>query len=98
MMKMETGHLARSLAGRDKGRLSVILAADDEYVSLADGRNHTVEKPKRKKKKHVQLQYLKGKELQLKRKQMEAVTDEEIREFLELHQQGGKINVEGRRN
>ncbi|MDO5417371.1 MAG: KOW domain-containing RNA-binding protein [Lachnospiraceae bacterium] len=95
---METGHLARSLAGRDKGRLSVILAADDEYVSLADGRNHTVEKPKRKKKKHVQLQYLKGEELQLKRKQMEAVTDEEIREFLELHQQGGKINVEGRRN
>lgn len=55
MISYEPGQFARSLAGRDKGRLYIILEAEGEYVSLTDGKYRPVEKPKRKKKKHVQL-------------------------------------------
>ena len=37
MLKYEPGCLARSLAGRDRGRLYIILEAADEYVALTDG-------------------------------------------------------------
>ena len=55
MISYEPGQFARSLAGRDKGRLYIILKAEGEYVSLTDGKYRPAEKPKRKKKKHVQL-------------------------------------------
>jgi len=45
---------ARSLAGHDKDKYYIILKEDGEYVTLADGKLRTVERPKRKKKKHIQ--------------------------------------------
>lgn len=45
---------ARSLAGHDKGEYFVILSDCGEFVMLADGRLRTVEKPKKKRKKHIQ--------------------------------------------
>lgn len=102
MRKVEPGHLARSLAGHDKGTLYIILEAAGEYVSLTDGKSRPVHRPKRKKKKHVQLQYPRDYTLKQKLEQKEAVSDEEIQDFLNrqnLQQQGGKeSNVEGRRN
>ncbi len=50
-----TGMFAISLAGHDKGQIYVIIRQDDEYVYLADGNCRPVEKPKKKKKKHIQL-------------------------------------------
>lgn len=55
MLDYKPGCLVRSLAGHDKGRYFIILKEDGEYVALADGRYRTIEKPKRKKKKHLQL-------------------------------------------
>lgn len=46
---------ARSLAGHDKGQLFVITGEEDGYVFLADGRGRGVQKPKKKKIKHVQI-------------------------------------------
>ena len=52
----EIGRLAVSKAGRDAGRTFVIVAMPDaEYVLLADGALRTIEKPKRKKLRHVRL-------------------------------------------
>lgn len=48
------GMFAISLAGHDKGQMYVILNEDDEYFYLSDGRLRPIQKPKRKKKKHVQ--------------------------------------------
>ena len=42
-----------STAGRDAGQLFYVLEADDTYLTLADGKGRTVEKPKRKKRKHT---------------------------------------------
>ena len=55
MVNVEPGQLARSLAGRDKGRLYIILEAGGEYVSLADGKYRTADRPKKKKKKQLKL-------------------------------------------
>ena len=50
-----TGFLASSKAGHDKDKIYVIIREDDEYVWLADGKIKTVEKPKKKRKKHIQI-------------------------------------------
>ena len=42
-----------STAGRDAGQLFYVLEADDTYLMLADGKGRTIEKPKRKKRKHT---------------------------------------------
>ena len=55
MERYEIGMLAKSKAGHDNGRVYVILNVDDAYVYLADGSNRTMDNPKKKKKKHVQL-------------------------------------------
>ena len=49
------GFLARSKQGHDKGELFLIIKEEDPYVFLADGKSRTLEKPKKKKKKHVQI-------------------------------------------
>ena len=49
------GFLASSKAGHDKDKIYVIIKDDKEYVWLADGKYKTVEKPKKKRKKHIQI-------------------------------------------
>lgn len=49
------GNFAISKAGHDKKKLYVIVAEDDEFVYLSDGRLKSVEKPKKKCKKHIQI-------------------------------------------
>ena len=43
-----------STAGRDAGKLFYVLEADDTYLTLANGKDRSLEKPKRKKRKHAQ--------------------------------------------
>ncbi|MCM1175789.1 MAG: KOW domain-containing RNA-binding protein [Blautia sp.] len=50
-----TGMLASSKAGHDKNTVYVIIKEETEYVYLADGGIRTLEKPKRKNKKHIQV-------------------------------------------
>ena len=42
-----------STAGRDAGTLFYVLEADDTWLSLVNGKDRTIEKPKRKKRKHT---------------------------------------------
>lgn len=46
--------IVRSLAGRDKGKLFVVIGLQQGCAYLADGRVRQVEKPKLKKLKHLQ--------------------------------------------
>ena len=43
-----------SRAGRDQGEWFYVIDADPVYLFLANGKDRTMEKPKRKKRKHVQ--------------------------------------------
>ena len=51
------GSIAVSLAGRDKDRVFIIVGVlDEKYVLVSDGRLRKVEKPKKKKLKHLRLE------------------------------------------
>ena len=41
-------------AGRDQGKLFYVIGTDPVYLTLANGKDRTLEKPKRKKRKHIQ--------------------------------------------
>ena len=43
-----------STAGRDQGELFYVVGTDPVYLMLANGKDRTLDKPKRKKRKHVQ--------------------------------------------
>ncbi len=49
------GMFATAKAGHDKDKLYVIMREDEEYVYLVDGRIRTMDKPKKKNKKHIQI-------------------------------------------
>ena len=53
--KVEIGMLAKSKAGHDKGHIYVINRVDETYVYLVDGGLRTLNNPKKKKRKHVQI-------------------------------------------
>ena len=46
---------ARSLQGHDKGSLYLVIEKKDSQVILADGKYHTLDKPKKKNPKHIQM-------------------------------------------
>ena len=41
-------------AGRDQGKLFYVIGTDPVYLMLANGKDRTLDKPKRKKRKHIQ--------------------------------------------
>ena len=43
-----------STKGRDQGQWFYVIAEDQTYLFLANGKDRTLDKPKRKKRKHVQ--------------------------------------------
>jgi len=55
MMNFETGGLVISRAGHDKDNVYMIIGQEDDFLYLADGRLRPLDRPKKKRKKHVQL-------------------------------------------
>lgn len=47
--------MVKSMAGHDDSKVYVIIKSDDEYVYLSDGDLKTIDNPKKKKKRHVQI-------------------------------------------
>ena len=47
--------MAKSLSGHDKEQLYVVIRGDGEFVYLVNGVNRTLEKPKKKNRKHIQI-------------------------------------------
>lgn len=52
---IDLGSFVKSLAGRDKGQIFIVVGVEDNYVYIVDGDIRKVENPKRKKIKHVEL-------------------------------------------
>ena len=49
----EPGRVVESVQGRDKGHFFLVLEANEGIVTIADGRRHRLENPKKKKTKHL---------------------------------------------
>lgn len=53
---LTNGQVVRSIAGRDAGKVFVILEIiDHQYLYLVDGKSRKLERPKKKKVKHLQI-------------------------------------------
>ena len=75
-----TGNFAFSKAGHDKGKLYVIVAEEQDYVSLCDGRLKKIDAPKKKRKKHIQIVNRRvGEELLAGLEKRETMLDEQIK-------------------
>ena len=70
-----SGHVVLSTCGRDMGKLQMVLEIlDDSYVLVVDGKQRKIEKPKKKKIKHLQKYN--------KKLQLENLTDKKLRYML----------------
>ena len=80
------GMLAVSRAGHDSGNVYVITGETDEYVYLADGQTRTIDRPKKKNKKHIQI---------IKKVQMEKPADGfkdlEVKRIIKMYQEGANV-------
>ena len=91
-----TGKFATSKAGHDKSKIYVIIKEETEYVYLADGIYKTLEKPKKKNKKHIQIIHkFQDENLTKKLLLKERVFDEEIKRAIKIYQ-GRREPDEGR--
>ena len=50
----ERGNIVRSLKGRDKDKISVVLSCENNKVYISDGKEHKLTKPKLKNPKHLE--------------------------------------------
>ncbi|SHI49277.1 KOW domain-containing RNA-binding protein [Parasporobacterium paucivorans] len=78
MTQYEIGTLVFSRAGHDKDNLYVIISEEPEYVFLADGKIKTIENPKKKNKKHIQV-------IHSKIETEKTITNEDIKRGIKLY-------------
>lgn len=55
-MDIARSDIVKATAGRDQGKVFFVLAVEGDYLLLADGKSRRLERPKRKKRKHVVFQ------------------------------------------
>ena len=55
-MDIAKSDIVRSTAGRDRGKIFFVLDVEGDFLLLADGKTRRLERPKRKKRKHVVFQ------------------------------------------
>ncbi len=86
-MEISRSDLVQSVAGRDKGMLFFVIDTDGVYVSLANGKERRVEKPKRKKEKHVRKLLRQESPLTAKIRSGEHILNSELRRELAVFSQ-----------
>ena len=50
---LKPGQIVKSIAGHDKGGFYMVVEAEAGYVTIANGKDRKLGKPKRKNEKHV---------------------------------------------
>jgi len=81
-MNTDIADVVISINGRDKGKRFLIIGAEDGYSLLSDGKTRRLEKPKRKKNKHIQPDGAIKTHIAEKLKTGEKVTNSDIRRAL----------------
>ena len=94
-MEIARSNIVRSDAGRDKGKLFVVLAVEGEYLLLADGKSRKVESPKRKKRRHVRFFAAEETRVSEKIRSNEKVTNSELRRTLAAYRDEVQPDQEG---
>lgn len=95
-MDIDRSDIVRASAGRDEGKLFFVVDTDGEYLLLADGKTRRLEKPKRKKRRHVEFYRRPECRVGEKIKQRERLSNSELRRTLAELSGDGHPDQEGR--
>lgn len=80
---LRPGALVRSLAGRDQGTCYVVLRqVDERRVTVSNGRHRTVDRPKQKNRRHLEVLGWVDANLALRLERGDRVSDEDITKAL----------------
>ena len=93
-MDIAKSNIVKSIAGRDAGDLFFVLAAEGDFLLLADGKRRRVELPKRKRRKHVVLVAQSDVPVAQKIRSSEKITNSELRRAIAAFR-GGNQDQEG---
>lgn len=85
MDRKEIGMLAKSKSGHDRNQVYVIICQDDEYVYLSDGRLKTLDKLKKKNRKHIQIICKPQQNILEKLQKGQKLENEEIKRAIKLY-------------
>ena len=77
--------VVQATAGRDQGKLFYVIAQEDGYLFLANGKDRPLDRPKRKKCKHVQMVLRSETRVAEKLKHGDKVLNSELRRDLAFH-------------
>lgn len=72
------GQVVYSKSGHDKGKSFIVTEIEGEYLYLIDGKCRTIDKPKKKKNKHVQITNYVESELKTKIENGEALLNSDF--------------------
>lgn len=81
-MEICVGSVVISKAGRDKGDWFVVLGLEGDYAMLANGNLRKVDKPKKKKLKHLQKTNYVSDKISEEMKNVGKITDSAVRKVL----------------
>ena len=84
---IEIADIVLSVNGRDKGKLFFVIKKEDIYALLCDGKSRRIDKPKRKKMKHMRLKQRSDCKTATKIRSGLKVTNSEVRRALAEYQQ-----------
>ncbi len=82
MGNVSIGQVVKSIAGRDKGRLYMVVGVEGKMLLLVDGFSRKLRKPKRKNVLHVQLTNVVDLDIRNRLQKGGLVRDEEIHSFI----------------
>ena len=81
-MEIQKADVVRSMAGRDSGSLFYVTETDGVFAHIADGRGRRLEKPKKKKLKHLEFVERGSDRVDEKLRSGSKVTNSELRRAL----------------
>lgn len=81
-MDIKVGMVVCSKAGRDKGERSIVISLENEYAYVVNGELRKVDKPKKKKLKHLQKTNYVSEFISDKLQSVGKVTNSEVRKAL----------------
>ena len=98
-VRLSLADVVVSKNGRDAGKRFIVIETDAEYSLIADGKGRRLEKPKRKKNKHLRFENKADSLIAEKLIGGEKVTNNEIRRYLAEYAatkcgEGGMQNAE----
>ena len=81
-MTISPGDIVYSIAGRDSGCCFAVIAVEKNFAFICDGKSRKIEKPKKKKVRHIKIGFGHSEFISEKIKKGEIITNRELRKEL----------------